>query len=115
MQATITKDQAAAIVRMAESLTEFNRGVLTMLGQEQLAVSHAFARQDVEQLLEQRDALDTSDLQDLTATLNPEAQAVQDKLDIAVLRMHETWKPIQAIIDRAQAAIDAADPMGMRY
>lgn len=113
-----TLTQAQAIAQMAQGTHEYNRGVLAMLGQEQLATDYTSSVRWIETLVTQRDALDTSpadDVQSWGEPLNPAAQAVQDKIDAEKRVRHERWARIQALIDAAKDVIERNDPMGMRY
>ena len=106
------KHQAEAISQMADNLHDYNRGVLGMLGKSQAAVKHEMVCRTIEILIEQRNALapETDSIFDAVA-LSPEQAEIQQQIDWNVSRRSAAWAPIQAMIDEARAALDAADPM----
>ena len=108
------KHQAAAISQMAENLHDYNRGVLAMLGIENMAAEHEMICGMVEILIQQREDLapGSGSLFD-AIELTPEQQKIQEQIDWNVARRNEAWAPIQAMIDEARAQLDAADPLGL--
>ena len=105
------KHQIEAICQMERATHSYNRGVLWMLGRQDLALAHETVCRWIEALVSQRDAL-ICDLDPL-APLPPEAEAVQRQIYESRARRDATWAPIQAIIDEARRLRDEADPMGM--
>lgn len=110
----MNKHQAEAISQMAENLHDYNRGVLAMLGKSQVAIEHEMVCRTIEMLIEQRNALSPeADSLFVAVALSPEQEEIQQQIDWNVARRNAAWAPIQALIDEARAALDAADPMGM--
>lgn len=108
----LTKQQALAIIGMGRNCSEYNRGVMSMLGMVEYAIEHATLLASTEILREERDRLIPAD-HGMFDPLPAEAEAVQVKLDAACARESEAWAQIQALIDTAQSVIDAADPFGL--
>lgn len=108
----LTKKQALAITEMGRATADYNRGVLSMLGKVDLAISHETLRASREIQRAERDALITAD-HGLFDPLPPAAEAVQVKLDETCRLEAEAWAPIQALIDEAQALLEAVDPFGL--
>lgn len=111
----MNKYQAEAISQMAPARHDYNRGVLAMLGKESLAGDHEMVCRTIEGLIAQRDALlpGPQSFDDLLADLPPEAAKIQSYIDDASARRNAAWAPIQAIINEALAALEAADPLGL--
>ena len=109
------KFQNQAIAQMAEARHEYNLGILSMLGKEQMAVEHAALRRLAAVLCEQRDAANDNgdDFAALLAPLNGQAAVIQAEIDTVSQRAAAAWAPIQALINEAQKALEMADPMGM--
>lgn len=103
----ITVAQAKTIVAMQHATHEYNRGVLAMLGKEQLALNYASSHRQIDHLAQQRDAAQGDS--GIFAQLNAEAQKYEDQLREATTHCNADWAEIQAIIDKAQQLIDAAD------
>lgn len=111
---TLIKRQLEAIAQMAPNLHEYNRGVLGMLGKEDLAVAHACASAMVELLVQERDALiPPFDHLFEALALPPEAREVQSRIELAVQRCDAAWAPIETLIADARETLEKADPFGM--
>lgn len=108
------KHQAAAISQMADLLHDYNRGVLAMLGMENMAAEHEMICGMVKILIQKRDDLaPVSDSLFDAIELTPEQQKIQDRIDWNVARRNAAWAPIQAMIDEARAQLCADDPLGL--
>ena len=92
---------AEAVSQMAEGLHEYNRGVLAMLGREQLAVNYRADHNQVTRLVEQRDALPETVFDSHTA----EYERLSAEIDKASAVMASSWAPIQSLIDEARTLI----------
>ena len=116
--AKFTKTQAAAIAAMGENLHGYNRGVLAMLGQEQLAVDYELVTKHIEVLVDRRNSAqplpENFTFSDLLVT-TPESEKIDLEVKDMQVRQRAAWAPIQAMIDDADSIIDAADPMGGRH
>ena len=111
----LEKAQYEAITQMAENLHDYNRGVLSMLGQADLAAAHEMPAKMAEILIANRDQLtpEPTTLMDALAELPPEAAEIQERIRETHARSIAAWELIQAIIDDARARLNAADPGGM--
>lgn len=108
----LTKEQAQAITGMGRATSDYNRGVLAMLGKADLAMAHDALKTTREIQRAERDALIPAD-HGVFDPLPAAAEAVQVKLDETCRLEDEAWAPIQALIDEAQAKLEAADPFGL--
>lgn len=113
-----TKTQADAIAAMGANLHSYNRGVLAMLGQEQLAADHELITKSIEMLVERRNAAqplpENFTFSDLLTT-TPESEKIQAEIEQLKERQRAAWARVQAMIDDARSIIDAADPMDGRH
>lgn len=103
-----SKQALEAIAEMGMGLMEYNRGVLSAIGRPELAREFKFARHAEDEaasaLQKRMDAKHGGD--HLASLLDagrefPESQA----LGLANARVAAAWKPIQALIDEARAAL----------
>jgi hypothetical protein len=108
----LTNEQAQAITGMGRATSDYNRGVLAMLGKVDLAIAHETLMTSCEIQRAERDALIPAD-HGMFEALPADAEAVQVKLDETCRLEAAAWAPIQALIDEAQAKLEAADPFGL--
>ena len=110
-EAVMKKHEIEAICQMETATHSYNRGVLWMLGRQDLALAHETVCRWIEALVSQRDALICD--WDPLAPLPPEAEAVQRQIYESRAKRDAAWAPIQAIIDEARRRRDEADPLGL--
>lgn len=110
-EAVMKKHEIEAVCQMETATHSYNRGVLWMLGRQDLALAHETVCRWIEALVSQRDALICD--WDPLAPLPPEAEAVQRQIYESRAKRDAAWAPIQAIIDEARRRRDEADPLGL--
>lgn len=106
----IEQIRALAIVGMGEGILEYNRGVLSMLGHEDLALAYAACCRNLQDLNAQRDAaLDGANLSEVDRLFGKWPSTALDlNRQMAVVESHRrgAWEPIQAIIEEAHQLAD---------
>lgn len=116
----MNKHQAQAITQMGQARHEYNRGVLSMLGHDNLALDHSVVCASIDILVKQRDTLIAASMPDgenlfahLLAPMPPDAAKIQQKIDEQSARENKLWAQVDALIAEAREYLERLDPMGL--
>lgn len=95
---TLTAYQVAAVRGMARATTQYNRGVLCMLGLESLASEHEMASAYVELVNAKCESIEAAEGVGMFDEPTPAVIAARAKLNDAAQREKAAWAKIEAII-----------------
>ena len=108
----MTIKQAEAISRMASGRPQYNEGVLSMLGLDDLAYKHAAAWGWAQRVAAKREEIDAGLRMFEPSRVSPELNAEQDS---ANAECAAAWAPIEALIQEARAILDDSDDATPAY